>query len=142
MNYRDLMTMNAVEASQKSGYSVPTIIKYLNNGGLKGINIGDGDKRPRWCITEVDPQDFIERMNERPNKKAPLRMPNGYFEEQELLYGDQVEEAVNDVREVVTIIKEVSNNEDAEKLAWTKAQLKKASGIALELAVLLEDLSK
>lgn len=53
--------MNTLQAGQLLGVGRGRVQQLIDEGRLKATNISNGDKRPRWNITEEDIADFIKR---------------------------------------------------------------------------------
>ena len=52
-----LLTLN--DASDRLGISPDAVLTHVRAGRLRGINVGNGSRRPRWRITEDALEQFI-----------------------------------------------------------------------------------
>ncbi len=53
-------------AAEKIGCSPDTIVAFIRSGELKASNLSRGSQRPRWRISKVDLQDFLDRRSNHP----------------------------------------------------------------------------
>ena len=56
------------QVSQRLRISIPTTLRLVSSGRLRGINVGCGARRARWIVREVDLERFE---NSRASTVAP-----------------------------------------------------------------------
>lgn len=70
------------QIAEQLGCKVERIIRWIRSGQLRGVNLGDGLKRPRFKVAPCDLESFLISRAVQPPVKAPRRRraPEGVTE--------------------------------------------------------------
>ena len=154
-NYGALNTLTPAECAKRLNISKTVLYDYLRDGRLKSANISEGTKSGRYCINEDDFREFqkIYEEHQKTGTRIPIvEKPKAVIIDKIIIHtseeGDKIMNAVGqntsiDIESVTKIFQEaIRNNNAAEELRQHKEKLKIASAKAMELAILLEEMSK
>jgi len=62
------LSLTILEAQKTSGLSKKQIMKYVRRGDLPYLNVGDGDKVPRYRIRSIELEKLLQRLEKLINQ--------------------------------------------------------------------------
>jgi hypothetical protein len=63
--------LDAIEAAARLSITTEQVLALVKSGALRGVNIGEGKKRPRYRFAESDLADFISARSALEHHKCP-----------------------------------------------------------------------